>query len=72
MKAAPSFLADSVAVWRMRVGGGANVPADGSSFVLASDVPDSPFGGDGAGSGLLVGFDTYDNGTSEEAPEITI
>lgn len=68
----PASITDFVAVWQMRVGGGTDVPADGFSFVLASDVPDSPFGEDGAGSGLLVGFDTYDNGTSEEAPEITI
>lgn len=63
---------DFTATWMMRVGGGTAVPADGFSFVLGSDVVDGTFGEDGAGSGLIVSFDTYDNGTSEVAPEISI
>jgi hypothetical protein len=63
---------DFTATWMMRVGGGTAVPADGFSFVLGPDLADGSFGEDGAGSGLIVGFDTYDNGTTEEAPEITI
>jgi hypothetical protein len=60
---------DFTATWKMRVGGGTDVPADGFSFVLGADVADGTFGEDGAGSGLVVSFDTYDNGGGE-APAI--
>jgi hypothetical protein len=50
---------------KVRVGGGTSVPADGFSFVWASDLQDGTFGEDGAGSGLVVSFDIYDNGNSE-------
>jgi len=63
---------DFTATWMMRVGGGTAVPADGFSFVLGPDVVDGTFGEDGAGSGLIVSFATYDNGTTEVAAEITI
>jgi len=56
----------------MLVGGGTATPADGFSFVLGGDIGDASFGEDGTGSGLIVGFDTFDNGTTEVAPEITI
>jgi hypothetical protein len=65
-------IADFTATWMMLVGGGTAVPADGFSFVLGDDIPDGSFGEDGTGSGLIVGFDTYDNDTTEVAPEITI
>jgi hypothetical protein len=65
-------IADFTATWMMLVGGGTAIPADGFSFVLGEDIGDASFGEDGAGSGLIVGFDTYDNGTTEVAPEITI
>jgi hypothetical protein len=63
---------DFTATWMMRVGGGTATPADGFSFVLGPDIADGTFGEDGAGSGLIVSFDTYDNGTTEVAPEIAI
>jgi hypothetical protein len=63
---------DFTATWMMRVGGGTATPADGFAFCFGSDIADVVFGEDGAGSGLIVGFDTYDNGTVEVAPEITI
>jgi hypothetical protein len=63
---------DFTATWMVQVGGGTATPADGFSFVLGSDIPDATFGEDGAGSGLIVSFDTYDNGTVEVAPEISI
>ncbi|HOA60846.1 MAG TPA: hypothetical protein PLY00_10440 [Verrucomicrobiota bacterium] len=63
---------DFTATWMMRVGGGTAIPADGFSFVLGPDVVDGTFGEDGAGSGLIVSFDTYDNGATEVAPEISI
>jgi hypothetical protein len=62
---------DFVATWKMRVGGGSAVPADGCSFVLGEDIPDAAFGEDGAGSGLVVVFDIYDNGGGE-APAMDI
>jgi hypothetical protein len=62
---------DFVATWKMRVGGGTDVPADGASFVLGDDVADGSFGESGAGSGLVVSFDTYDNGNGE-APAIDV
>src|SRR6185503_7142212 len=54
-----------------RIGGGTTPPADGMSFVWASDLPDAPFGEDGLGSGLTVTFDIYDNGGGE-APAIDV
>ncbi|HRY51922.1 MAG TPA: hypothetical protein P5186_28150 [Candidatus Paceibacterota bacterium] len=63
---------DFTATWMMRVGGGTATPADGCSFILGTDIGDGAFGEDGAGAGLVVSFDTYDNGTTEVAPEISI
>ena len=47
----------------VRLGGGTATPADGFSFCVASDLPGAPttWGEEGAGSGLIVAFDTYDN-----------
>ena len=64
-----------VARFKVQIGGGTTPPADGMSFVWAADLPDGPWGETGAGSGLSVGFDTYDNspaGTTPEAPDIEI
>lgn len=63
---------DFTATWMVRVGGGTPTPADGYSFVLGSDIADGSFDNNGAGSGLVVSFDTYDNGATEVAPEISI
>jgi hypothetical protein len=60
-----------VATFKLRIGGGTATPADGFSFSFAPDLPDGAFGEDGAGSGLTVAFDTYDNGGGE-APAIDI
>ena len=49
------------AQFKMRLGGGSAVPADGCSFCVGSDVPDGTFGEAGVGSGLRIGFDIYDN-----------
>ncbi|MCI0743798.1 MAG: hypothetical protein L0Y58_00180, partial [Verrucomicrobia subdivision 3 bacterium] len=59
-----------VACFQMRVGGGEIPPADGFSFVWASDLEGS-FGEEGAGSGLIVAFDIFDNGGGE-APAIDV
>lgn len=64
--------------FKVRVGGGTNPPADGWSFCFAPDLPFPEFpdgngawGEEGTGSGLIVAFDTYDNGGGE-APAITV
>ncbi len=60
------------ATFNMRVGGGTTPPADGFSFIWANDVTEGTgFGEDGTGSGLVVGFDIYDNGGGE-APSIDV
>ncbi len=66
-----STITDFTATWQMRVGGGTSTPADGFSFVVASGLPDSSFGEQGTGSGLIVSFDTYDN-AGGEAPAIDV
>ena len=57
--------------FKARVGGGSSPPADGWSFCFASDLPDGPWSEEGAGLGLIVAFDIYDNGAAE-APAITV
>ncbi len=57
--------------FRLAIGGGTALPADGVSFNFAPDLPDAPFGEEGAGSGLSVSFDTFDNGGGE-APAIDV
>ncbi len=55
--------------FKLLIGGGSG--ADGFSFNFASDLPDGAIGEEGAGTGLTVAFDTYDNGGGE-APAIDI
>jgi len=54
------------ASFALRMGGGTNPPADGSVFVWSDDVGNSSapilFGEEGSGNGLIVSFDTYENG----------
>lgn len=57
--------------FKARVGEGTTPPADGFSFVWAADLADGTFGEEGAGGGLVVSFDTYDNGAGE-APAIDV
>jgi hypothetical protein len=58
-----------VAAWDMRIGGGSSPPADGLSFVWGDDVGNSTapsqFGEEGSGNGLIVSFDTYENGNGD-------
>ena len=62
---------DFVATWKVLIGGGSEPPADGFCFVAGPDLADSAFNEDGAGTGLVVSFDTYDNGGGE-APAIDV
>lgn len=57
------------ATFKLLIGGGSG--ADGFSFNFASDLPDGAMGEEGAGTGLTVSFDTYDNGGGE-APAIDV
>ncbi len=61
------------ATFKVRVGGGTTPPADGWSFCFGPDVTAGTWPGEeeGDGTGLIVAFDTYDNGGAE-APAITI
>jgi hypothetical protein len=54
------------------VGGGTTTNhADGFSFNFAADLPEVPLDEEGAGKGLTVSFDTWDNG-NREAPAIDV
>lgn len=55
------------ATFKMLIGGGNG--ADGLSFNFAPDLPNEIFGEEGAGTGLTVSFDSFDNGGGE-APAI--
>ncbi len=59
------------AAFALRIGPGTDVPADGFSFNWASDLPDGTFGEDGAGTGLTIAFDIFDNGGGE-GPSIDV
>ena len=49
------------AKFKVRVGGGTETPAQGFSFSFGPDIPDAGIGEGGAGTGLIVSFDTVDN-----------
>lgn len=57
-----------------RIGGGTPTPADGFSVNFAPDLPTTVGNAeDGAGSGLTVGFDIFDNGNeTPPAPSIDV
>ena len=59
------------ASFKAQVGGGTATAADGFSFCFASDLPNATWGEEGAGTGLTVAFDSYDNGGGE-APAIDV
>ncbi|MBI4323684.1 MAG: hypothetical protein HY674_00295, partial [Chloroflexi bacterium] len=59
------------ATFKVRFGGGSAVPADGLSFCWAENLSDASWGEEGAGGGLIVSFDIYDNGGGE-APAIDV
>lgn len=66
---ADTVVGSFTAQFKLLIGGGNG--AEGLSFNFASDLPDSPFGQEGAGTGLTVVFDTYDNG-GNEAPAVDV
>jgi hypothetical protein len=53
-----------VAQFKAFIGGG--TAADGISFNFANDLPNGTMGVEGAGTGLSVSFDTYNNGAPDE------
>ncbi len=71
-------VSEFTANFKMLIGGGSAVPADGCSFNFANDLPNGTFGEAGAGNGLRLGFDIYDNvdgnpnNGSGEAPRFNV
>jgi hypothetical protein len=60
------------ATWKMFIGQGSGNAADGVSFVISPGLDEgATFGEEGTGTGLVVSFDTYDNGNAE-APAIYV
>ncbi|MFO1500981.1 MAG: hypothetical protein U1G07_21760, partial [Verrucomicrobiota bacterium] len=58
--------------FKLQIGPGSGNPADGLAFVFGGDFDASAnFGEEGTGNGLIVNFDTYDNGGAE-APAIDV
>jgi hypothetical protein len=57
---------------RVAIGGGTSRPADGMAFSFANNFADANFGEEGAGSGITVGFDTWDNNGDDTAPAIDV
>src|ERR1035437_3763870 len=57
-----------IAQFKAFIGGG--TAADGIAFNFANDLPDAATGVEGAGTGLTVEFDTYDNGLPDEIGQI--
>lgn len=72
---APKPAGAMTARFLVRVGDNSIPPADGWSFNWASDFPTTTFPPDveeGAGTGLTVCVDTYDNGTGDFAPGVDV
>jgi hypothetical protein len=59
------------ASFKIELGNGSAPPADGFSFNWATNLPAGAFNEEGAGTGLTVVFDTFNNGLSE-APAIDV
>lgn len=60
------------ATFKLQIGPGSSNPADGVAFCFGPDITSySLFNEDGAGNGVIVCFDIYDNGASE-APAVDI
>src|SRR5262245_392423 len=61
-------------VCRIAVGGGTTRPADGYAFCFGTDLPTPPatLGEEGAGTGVTVTFDTWDNNGDDTAPAIDV
>jgi hypothetical protein len=72
---APQFFQSFHASWRSLIGAGEFGGADGYSFNVADDLPNPPSygnpGEEGAGSGLTVTVDTWENGNGD-APGLEI
>lgn len=69
---AGNFVNSFTSNFKVRIGGGTVPPADGFAFCFASDLPDGAFGEAGAGSGLTVALDIYDNPDGAPAFKISV
>jgi hypothetical protein len=65
-----------VVKFRLALGGGSCCglrQADGMAFSMGNDLPlGGTFGEEGAGTGLIVGFDTWDNNGTDTAPALDV
>jgi hypothetical protein len=60
------------ATFKMQIGPGSGNPADGLAFCFGPDINSSSvFNEDGAGNGVIISFDIYDNGAAE-APAVDV
>ena len=61
--------------YRFALGGGTCCGvrmADGLAFAFGNDLPSGGWNEDGAGTGIIVGFDTWDNAAPDTAPAIDL
>src|SRR5205823_9750075 len=57
--------------FKMAIGGGTG-SGDGFSFNLATNLPAGTISEEGAGNGLTIEFDTFQNGGADSAPYIDV
>ncbi len=69
--AAGFTLKSMAATFKVKLTGVTATPGEGFSFVWANNINDTAFGEEGIGNGLVVSFDTHDNGGAE-APAIDV
>src|SRR5215468_1946984 len=61
-----------IARYKLVIGGGTARPADGMAFAFGTDIGGGSFGEEGAGTGISVTFDTWDNNGDDTAPAIDV
>src|SRR5256885_88621 len=60
------------AKFKLLIGNGTDRPADGFSFSFGNGIVSQAPGEEGAGSGVIVSFDTWDNNADDTAPAIEV
>jgi len=58
---------------KIQIGGGTARPADGMAISFGPDIDEGSAGGEeGAGTGIIISFDTWDNNNTDTAPAIDV